>query len=59
MASFEVLEHLFEPVEFLQSIRRVLAPGGILFLGKVETLLGPVRQRFAVVDQRERVFRRL
>jgi chemotaxis protein methyltransferase CheR len=36
-----------------------LAPGGILFLGKVETLLGPVRQRFVAVDQRERIFRRL
>jgi chemotaxis methyl-accepting protein methylase len=36
-----------------------LAPGGILFLGKVETLLGSVRQRFVAVDQRERIFRRL
>jgi chemotaxis methyl-accepting protein methylase len=35
----------------------VLAPWGALFLGKVETLLGPVRQRFAPVDQRERIFR--
>jgi chemotaxis methyl-accepting protein methylase len=36
-----------------------LAPGGVLFLGKVETLFGPARQRFAAVDQRERIFRRL
>jgi chemotaxis methyl-accepting protein methylase len=36
-----------------------LAPGGVLFLGKVETLLGPARQRFAAVDPRERIFRRL
>ena len=35
-----------------------LAPGGVLFLGKVETLLGPARQRFVAVDQRERIFRR-
>jgi chemotaxis methyl-accepting protein methylase len=35
-----------------------LAPNGILFLGKVETLLGPARQRFVPVDQRERIFRR-
>jgi 2-polyprenyl-3-methyl-5-hydroxy-6-metoxy-1,4-benzoquinol methylase len=30
MTSFEVLEHLFAPVEFLKSIRRLLAPGGVL-----------------------------
>jgi chemotaxis methyl-accepting protein methylase len=35
-----------------------LAPGGLLFLGKVETVLGPVRQRFVAVEQRERIFRR-
>ncbi len=36
-----------------------LAPGGYLVLGKVETLLGPARARFAAVDARERIFRRL
>jgi chemotaxis methyl-accepting protein methylase len=36
----------------------VLAPGGYLVLGKVETLLGPVRSRFAAIDARERIFRR-
>lgn len=36
-----------------------LAPGGVLFLGKVETLLGRVRSRFAPLDQRERIFQRL
>ena len=36
----------------------VLAPGGYLVLGKVETLLGPVRSRFTALDARERVFRR-
>ena len=35
-----------------------LAPGGALFLGKVETLLGPVRTLVAPVDARERIFRR-
>ena len=43
----------------LDGFARALAPGGILFLGKVETLLGPVRSRFTAVDQRERIFRRL
>jgi chemotaxis protein methyltransferase CheR len=37
----------------------VLAPDGFLVLGKVETLLGPVRARFAAVDARERIFRRV
>ena len=35
-----------------------LVPGGFLVLGKVETLLGPVRSRFAAVDARERIFQR-
>jgi chemotaxis protein methyltransferase CheR len=34
-----------------------LAPGGILVLGKVETLYGPVRDRFALLDPRERIYR--
>jgi len=42
-----------------ERFHEALAPGGVLFLGKVETLLGPARQRFAAVDQRERIFRRL
>ena len=37
---------------------RSLAPGGYLVLGKVETLLGAARSRFAAVDARERIFRR-
>ena len=36
-----------------------LAPDGFLVLGKVETLLGSARTRFAPVDGRERVFRPL
>lgn len=35
-----------------------LLPGGILVLGKVETLLGPARERLTLVDARERIFRR-
>src|SRR5262249_14612907 len=41
------------------TFHRALAPGGFLVLGKVETLFGPARQRFAAVDARERIFRRL
>ena len=35
-----------------------LLPGGYLVLGKVETLVGPVRDRLQLVDARERIFRR-
>ena len=35
-----------------------LAPGGYLVIGKVETLLGAVRDRLVLVDPRERVYRR-
>ena len=35
-----------------------LRPGGILVLGKVETILGPTRERLELVDARERVYRR-
>jgi chemotaxis protein methyltransferase CheR len=34
-----------------------LRPGGVLVLGKVESLLGPARERLALVDTRERIFR--
>jgi chemotaxis methyl-accepting protein methylase len=35
-----------------------LIPGGILLLGKVETLFGPARERLTLVDPRERIYRR-
>jgi chemotaxis protein methyltransferase CheR len=35
-----------------------LVPGGFLILGKVETLFGAARDRLALVDPRERVYRR-
>ena len=34
-----------------------LTPGGVLVLGKVETLLGPARGQFQLVDARERIYR--
>lgn len=37
----------------------VILPGGFLVLGRVETLFGPARAKFAPVDGRERLFRRL
>ena len=36
-----------------------LAPGGILLLGKVETLLGPARELLQLENARERLYRRL
>jgi len=47
----ETQEHLFD------RFHAALAPGGYLVLGKVETLLGAARARFAVVDARERIYR--
>lgn len=43
----------------LREFHRILAPGGFLVLGKVETLLGDVRGLFSPVNARERVFRKL
>ena len=33
-----------------------LAPGGVLLLGKVETLFGPARERLKLMDPRERIY---
>ena len=41
------------------SFHRVLATGGFLVLGKVETLLGEARGLFAAVNSRERIFRKI
>jgi chemotaxis methyl-accepting protein methylase len=49
----ETQERLFDV------FHRALAPNGFLVLGKVETLLGASRGRFAPVDARESIFRRL
>jgi chemotaxis methyl-accepting protein methylase len=40
-----------------QGFADALAPGGVLVLGKVETLFGPVRARFRLDDPRERIYR--
>ena len=42
----------------LDQLFNALVPGGILMLGKVETLLGPARDKFESVNLRERLFRR-
>ncbi|HEY1953047.1 MAG TPA: protein-glutamate O-methyltransferase CheR [Gemmatimonadaceae bacterium] len=42
-----------------ESFHRALAPGGILVLGKVESLLGDARSIFAPVNARERIFRKI
>ncbi len=49
----ETQERLFD------KFHDALAPDGFLVLGKVETLLGAARTRFAAVDGRERIFRPL
>ena len=42
----------------IAEFHRVLAPGGFLVLGKVETLLGDSRALFEPVNARERIFRK-
>lgn len=42
-----------------REFHRVLAPGGFLVLGKVESVLGQSRALFSPVNARERVFRKL
>lgn len=44
--------------ELFEKFYHVLEPGGYLVLGKVETLLGPARARFEVVEGRQRIFRK-
>lgn len=55
-----VLIYFDRPVQerLFQVFADCLAPGGYLVLGKVETLVGPVRDRLHLVDARERVYRR-
>lgn len=49
----ETQERLFD------KFHSVLAPDGFMVLGKVETLLGTARKKFAPVNSRERIFRPL
>ena len=39
-----------------QAFVDALRPGGVLLLGKVETLFGPARERLKLVDPRERIY---
>jgi chemotaxis methyl-accepting protein methylase len=41
-----------------QTFVDALVPGGVLLLGKVETLVGPARERLKLEDPRERIYRR-
>jgi chemotaxis methyl-accepting protein methylase len=41
-----------------EKLHDALVPGGVLMLGKVETLVGPARERFDTLNMRERLFRR-
>lgn len=41
-----------------QTFADALRPGGLLVLGKVETLVGPARDRLKLEDPRERIYRR-
>jgi chemotaxis methyl-accepting protein methylase len=45
-------ERLFE------SFAAAVAPGGLLLLGKVETLFGAARDRLTLLDPRERIYRK-
>jgi len=45
-------ERLFE------TFVKALSPGGVLLLGKVETLFGPARERLELIDPRERIYRK-
>ena len=42
-----------------QRFHDALRPGGVLVLGKVETLLGNIRNKFAALDARERIYKKL
>lgn len=44
--------------ELFEKLYAALKPGGILMLGKVETLVGVARDRFEPLNLRERLFRR-
>ena len=45
--------------QLLQSFADALVPRGILVLGKVETLVGPARERLTMLEARERIYRRV
>lgn len=41
-----------------QTFVQTLSPGGVLLLGKVETLFGPARHQLTLEDPRERIYRK-
>jgi chemotaxis methyl-accepting protein methylase len=45
-------EHLYS------AFADALVPGGLLVLGRVETMLGPARDRLELLHSRERIYRR-
>ncbi|HKS06568.1 MAG TPA: protein-glutamate O-methyltransferase CheR [Gemmatimonadaceae bacterium] len=45
--------------QLMERFHSVLSPGGFLVLGKTETLFGAPRDRFTIVKQRERIYRRV
>lgn len=48
-----------EQEKILNGIAEVLSTGGILVLGKSETLVGATRRRFSPVSQTERIYRKI
>ena len=42
----------------MQRFADTLSPGGVLVLGKVETIFGPARSRLELVEPRERIYRK-
>jgi len=42
----------------MQTFYQALVPDGILVLGKVETIFGPARGRFELLEARERIYRK-
>jgi chemotaxis methyl-accepting protein methylase len=44
--------------QLFSGLYNALVPGGLLFLGKVETLIGPTREMFDTINLRERIFQR-
>jgi chemotaxis methyl-accepting protein methylase len=55
-----VVIYFERPVQerLFQSFADALLPEGLLVLGKVETLVGPARERLQLLDPRERIYRR-
>jgi chemotaxis protein methyltransferase CheR len=44
--------------DVLGRLHRALRPGGFLALGRAEVMVGPIRERFEVVDLKERIYRK-